>query len=247
MKAIYSICVLCMALLSISVPMGDMLVEQTYPGNAAVEWANGTIDASASGYNDGSVMNEGRHWSTADNFTLPGTAQWGIDSLSFTCGTDLNAQVSTYRISIFADDSGQPESWTNPLLRYEEDAASLNRFTVNSSLAGGTKDRYIQDITLDTSSLGWLLDGGMTYYVSIEGDADNPQDIYNGFDTYYQRFYVLLNDSGQNSYTGQYDTGWTDWQSQPGDFIMAIEGTEIPEPTTLLLVGLGGLLIRRKK
>ena len=94
------------------------------------------------------------------------------------------------------------------MLRYEEDVASLNRFTVNSSLAGGTKDRYIQDITLDTSSLGWPLDGGTTYYVAIEGDADNPQDIYNGYDTYYQRFYVLLNDSGQNSYTGQYDTGW---------------------------------------
>jgi hypothetical protein len=118
---------------------------------------------------------------------------------------------------------------------------------VDSSLAGGTKDRYIQDITLDTSSLGWLLDGSTTYYVAIEGDCDNPQDIYNGFDTYYQRFYVLLNDSGQNSYTGQYDTGWSDWQSQQGDSIMAIEGYEIPEPTTLLLLGFGGMLIRKRK
>ena len=89
----------------------DVLFEQSYSGDIVSGWADGTVGASASGYNDGSVMNEGRHWATVDDFTLAGSVPMVIDSLSFVCGTDLDAQVSTYRVSIYSDDNGQPAGW----------------------------------------------------------------------------------------------------------------------------------------
>ena len=224
------------------------LLEQSYVGDLADAWANDTIAGSASGYNDGSVMNEGRHWATAEDFTLAGDTQWVIDSFSFACGTDLNAQVSSYRISIYSDDTGKPAEWDNPLFRYEESIGDLNYITVDSTYAGGSKDRYVQQITVNTSNLGIILAGETTYYASIEGNCENPTDVYNGYDTYYQRFYALLGSgTGDNWYAGKYDTGWGEWQTQNGNLILTIEGHEIPEPATLLLFGLGSFMIRRKR
>jgi len=219
----------------------DVLFEQSYSGDIVSAWADGTVVASASGYNDGSVMNEGKHWATVDDFTIAGSIPWVIDSLSFVCGTDLDAQVSTYRISIYSDDNGQPAGWENPLFRYEENATSLNYFSVENTYAGSSKDRYVQQITVDTTALNLIVDPEIEYYMSIEGDCENIEDIYNGYDTYYQRFYMLgSSDTGaEHWYSGYYDTGWSQWQQDNGNLIFAIEGHEVPEPATLLLLGLG--------
>lgn len=221
-------------------------VQQGYSGDYVVDWANGSMNATASGYNDGSIMNEGRHWAAADNFTLAETdQQWKADSLSFVCGSDLGAVPTDFRVSLFADNDGLPTAYSNYLFRYEEASASLDKFTVTSTFAGGTKDRYIYDVVLDMSSFGLLLNGDTQYYLSVEGDVSNPQNVYNGYDTYYQRFYALRSNTGSSLYTSNLGEQWNVWQPLQGDMIWTINVTEVPEPATLLLLAFGVAMLRK--
>ncbi len=236
----------------------SILVEHKSIDDIVSSWADGdSSSASASGYNNGSIMNPGRHWASTDNFILPGQTEsiWNIDRLSFVCGTELDATVSTYRVSIYGQQDGQPQAWDNFLWRYEEVAGSLDAITVNSSLAGGSRYRVLQEIELDTTSLNLQLNGGTTYYVSIEGDCANTENIYEGFDTYYQRFYMLslvnTATSGQINdtywYAGEYSSEWNQWQEVGDDLIWTVEGHLVPEPCTALLLAIGGLALIRKK
>jgi len=237
--------------------IGEVIVAHNPATDILSGWADGTIDASASGYNNGSVMNPGRHWASADDFIIPDASSlpWQIDRLSFVCGTDLNAAVDTYRVSVYADDNGEPVGWDDYLWRYEEASDSPVNISVTQTFAGGTQDRWLHEIDVDTSSFGLLLESNTNYYLSIEGDCVNIDDVYNGYDTYYQRFYMLsgidigtstqINDSSW--YAGKYDTTWDLWQEENNDFIWSIEGQQIPEPCTVFLLGLGGLGLLRKR
>jgi len=240
-----------------SVAIGEVIVSHDPAADILSGWANGTIEASASGYNNGSIMNPGRHWASADDFLITDASglPWQIDRITFVGGTDLNAAVDNYRVSIYMDDGGNPVGWDDYLWRYQESSGSLVDISVTQTLAGGTRDRWLYEISVDTSSLGLLLESNTTYYLSVEGDCTNTGDIYNGYDAYYQRFYMLSAiNSGTSTqvnnnhwYTGKYDTMWNPWQEAAGDFVWAVEGHQVPEPCTLSLLTLGGIALLRKR
>ncbi|MBN2377650.1 MAG: PEP-CTERM sorting domain-containing protein, partial [Sedimentisphaerales bacterium] len=86
-------------------------------------------------------------------------------------------------------------------------------------------------------------------------DCANTGDVYNGYDTYYQRFYMLSAiDTGTSQqvnynhwYSGKYDTGWSSWQEQSSDFVWTVEGHQIPEPCTVCILALGGVVLVRRR
>ena len=232
---------------------GTLTAEELVSHNPSADiqsgWADGSIEASASGYNDGSIMNPGRHWVSADNFVItdPANLPWQIDKITFICGTALNASVDTYRVSVYLDDNGSPADY---FWQYEENADSPDNISANQTSVGGTWDRWVHEIDVDTSGLGLILESNLNYYLSIEGDCSNPDDIYNGYDTYYQRFYMLS--SVDSATSTQMDdvhwytqADWNSWQKTTGDFVWTVEGHQVPEPCSLSILLLGTLVITR--
>jgi len=228
-----------------SAVFADTLVNQM-PADG-LHFGNG-LSGRVSGYNNGSMMNPGRHFSQADDFLLGGDNPWQIDSLSFVCGVQLNADVQSMRVSVY-EGGDSPAAQGSHIWQYEE--ISLNqdsKFQISSQLINDTTDTYEMAVSLDFSGIGSLMLNSQTqYYLSIEADCLNTEDTYKDYDTYYQRFYwAISNTSGQSWGTAKYDGQWQDWQLYGGDFAWAMEGHVIPEPASLLLLALGGLLIRKR-
>ena len=163
----------------------------------------------------------------------------------------MNATVDAYRVSIY-EESTDLSGYLDVKWVYEGGESKLADISVIRTFAGGPKDRWLYEISVDTSSLGLLLSSNATYYISLEGDCVNTEDVYNGYDTYYQRFYMLSGVDTASStqtnnnhwYSGEFDNGWTEAE---GDLVWAIEGHQIPEPATLGLLGLGSFALGRRK
>ena len=234
----------------------EVIVAHNPVADIATGWADGTVGGSASGYNNGSVMNPGRHWSSVDDFSIADASgqPWQIDRVGFVCGTDLNAAVDTYRVSIYAD-SDDISGYLDVKWVYQGGESKLVNMSVIRTFAGGAKDRWLYEISVDTSSLGLLLSSNTTHYVSIEGDCANTDDIYNGYDTYYQRFYMLSAVDGGTStqindshwYSGEYESAWSAWQQQSGDLVWTMEGHQVPEPFTLCVLLFGGAFLYKRR
>jgi len=206
------------------------------------------LSGRASGYNDGSIMNPGRHFSQADDFVLGGESQWQIDSFSFACGIELNAEIQTIRVKIY-EGGDSPAFIGSHSWQYEEALNQTGRFQINRLLTGGMPDTYELMVNLNLSDIGGpILSPQHTYYLSIEADCLNPDDVYKGYDTYYQRFYWAISDvSGQSWGTETVNGIWQAWQLNSGDFAWSITGHQIPEPAMVLLMGIGYLFYRRQR
>lgn len=225
-----------------SAVLAETLVNQM-PADG-LHFGNG-LSGRTSGYNNGSMMNAGRHFSQADDFLLTGDNPWQIDSLSFVCGVQLNAAIETMRVMVYEGGSS-PAAIGSQLWQYEEPLNQNSKFQISKLLTNSTTDTYELAVTLPGIS-GLTLNSQTQYYLSIEADCLNTEDIYKGYDTYYQRFYWALSDTaGQSWGTAKVDSQWQDWQLNTGNFAWAMEGHSIPEPCTLLLLGVGGSVILRK-
>ncbi len=242
------------AILTISVADGAfaVMVAGNMPvGDMAGKWLVGEFSGGyASGYNNGSSMTPGDLFIQADDFFLPaGVGQDGptaISKLVFYGGTELDAQVDLYTVTIFSDAGGEPGA---PIFTYAE-APNAQYTTDEVTDLGGQFYRQLHKVTLDTTALGLLLTPDQTYHLAIQGDVTNTEDEYQGFDTYRQRFYSLryadMFDSSDFNMTSLNSENAGPW-TVVSDNDYAWEVHVIPEPATCLLLGIGTLMTIRKR
>lgn len=229
------------------------VVAANYPaGDIQARWMDDEFSGGvASGYNNGSYITPGELFIQADDFFVPfgqnEESSTAISKLVFYGGTELDAQVDMYTITIFSDAGGQPGA---PIFSYSE-APDAQYTTDEVTDLGGQFYRQLHKVTLDTTQLGLTLLNGQTYYLAIQGDVTNTQDTYQGFDTYRQRFYSLryadmFTSTDFNMMTWSGNAAPTDL-TYDFDLAWEVHASPAPEPATCLLLGIGSLAMTVRK
>lgn len=173
---------------------------------------------------------------------------WNIDSVSMfqptASGAALGALSADLHLHIVADAdlaTFDPTLASDVVTGAETDSEVLS---LSSFFAAGTT-RFTADPAADVTI------GPGTYWIGVTPILDNLSPFGTGWQFAYGGAdpgeAAIFAEAG--AFTGTSTTPSTDgvWETKPVGYALTIEGTPVPEPTSLALLSLGGLLAARRR
>ena len=210
--ASYFIFACTMLLLTVTPVMGEILYSNPSLGTSATEGRTISPDGDT-GY-----------WLVVDDFSLSSASS--IDSISFRAWHYPDYEVTQVNLTIYADSGGSP---------------GTGIVAVPSMSTSGTDAGYslaIFDVDDYTVTFDYLPLPAGTYWLGLSY-ALNGALLSSDFSLVYWE----VNDSLSGTSSGrQYNSLTNSWTTISGDLVFTVNGTStasVPEPTTLLLFGLG--------